>query len=75
MNSKRGSFEFSEVGLNFTQPLTDRLRTGIQLFARQLGKVGDFSARMDWFYLDYRFADWFGIRAGRTRLPSACTTR
>jgi hypothetical protein len=69
LNSKRGSFEFSEVGLNFTQALTDRLRTGIQLFARQLGKVGDFAARMDWFYLDYRFADWLGIRAGRTKIP------
>ena len=67
--STHGSFEFTEVGINFTQLLTDDLRTGIQLFARQLGKDGDFRARMDWFYLDYRFADWLGIRAGRTKIP------
>ena len=67
--STRGSFEFTEVGINFTQLLTDDLRAGIQLFARQLGKDGDFRARMDWFYLDYRFADWLGIRAGRTKMP------
>src|SRR5882724_11010020 len=35
--SKRGSFEFTEVGINFTKPLTDNLRLGVQLFARDLG--------------------------------------
>lgn len=69
VNSTRGSFEFTEVGINFTQPLTERLRTGIQLFARQLGKAGDFASRMDWFYLDYRFSNWLGLRAGRTKIP------
>ncbi len=68
-NSTHGSFEFTEVGINFTQLLTDELRTGIQLFSRQLGKDGDFRARMDWFYLDYHFADWLGLRAGRTKIP------
>jgi hypothetical protein len=68
-DSTHGSFEFTEVGINFTQLLTDELRTGIQLFSRQLGKDGDFRARMDWFYLDYHFADWLGVRAGRTKIP------
>jgi hypothetical protein len=68
-NSKRGTFEFTEVGLNFTKSLTDRLSTGIQFFAQRLNSAGDFSAKFDWFYLDYRFADWFGIRVGRVKLP------
>jgi len=68
-NSERGSFEFTEVGVNFTKELTERFRAGIQLFARKLGSVGGYSAQFDWFYLDYRFADWLGIRAGRTKLP------
>jgi hypothetical protein len=67
--SKSGSFEFSEIGINFTNQLTDRLRFGVQLFAHKLGPSGDYTATMDWFYMDYRFADWFGIRAGRTKLP------
>src|SRR5258708_5222788 len=67
--SKSGSFEFSEIGINFTNQLTDRLRFGVQLFAHKLGPTGDYGATMDWFYMDYRFADWFGIRAGRTKLP------
>lgn len=67
--SKRGSFEFNEVGINFSKGLGDRLRVGMQLFARDLGAVGNYTPRLDWFNLDYRFADWFGIRAGRLKAP------
>lgn len=67
--SKKGSFEFTEVGLNITTPLTDKLRTGLQLFARDLGPIGNYAPRVDWFYLDYRHEDWLGIRAGRVQIP------
>jgi len=33
-DSSRGSFEFSEVGLNVTLPATDRLTLGLQVFSR-----------------------------------------
>lgn len=68
-NTKGGTFEFTEVGLNFTVPLTEKLRTGVQFFARDLGRVGNYTARVDWFYLDYRFEDWLGVRAGRVKIP------
>lgn len=67
--SERGSFEFVEAGVNFTKPLSDQLRVGLQLFARDLGPTGNYRPQFDWFYFDYRVADWFGIRAGRTKLP------
>lgn len=67
--TERGSFEFTEVGINFTKPLTDNLRTGIQLFSHRLGTTGNYSAKFDWFYLDYRWRDWLGLRAGRVKLP------
>ncbi|MEO8979843.1 MAG: hypothetical protein ABI548_09730 [Polyangiaceae bacterium] len=67
--SKRGSFEFSEVALNFSKNLTDRMRVGMQLFTHDLGPLGNYRTRFDWFYLDYRFWDWLGVRAGRTKLP------
>lgn len=67
--SKRGSLEFSEVGLNFTKSVTEELRVGVQLFARDLGPVGNYRPQFDWYYLDYHFWDWLGIRAGRTKLP------
>ena len=68
-NSKRGSFEFNEVGINFTKGLHDRLRVGVQFFARDLGAVGNYAPKVDWLYLDYRFADWLGLRAGRLKAP------
>jgi len=68
-DSKRGSFEFSEVALNFSKNLTDRMRVGMQLFTHDLGPLGNYRTRFDWFYLDYRFWDWLGVRAGRTKLP------
>src|SRR5688572_2702508 len=68
-DSERGSFEFAEAGLNVTMPMTDRLRAGMQLFARDLGPIGDYQATLDWFYLDYRWRDWLGLRAGRLKLP------
>jgi hypothetical protein len=68
-DSDQGSFEFSEAALNATVALTDRLRTGMQLFARDLGPIGDYRATFDWFYLDYHWEDWLGVRAGRVKLP------
>lgn len=67
--SKHGSFEMTEVGINFTKSVTDQLRLGVQLFTRDLGPIGNYEAKLDWFYLDYRFANWLGVRAGRTKLP------
>src|SRR5258706_8189963 len=69
VKSKRGSFELSEVGINFTEQATDKLRLGIQLFAHKPATGGAYNAKMDWFYLDYRWTDWLGFRAGRTKLP------
>jgi hypothetical protein len=65
----QGSFDFTEVGINFTQPLGDKLRVGLQLFAHDLGTFGNYSPQFDWYYLDYRAFDWLGIRAGKTKLP------
>jgi hypothetical protein len=67
--SERGSVDFSEVGINVTSQLTDRLRWGLQLFSRDLGPSGNYVVRADWFYLDYKWRDWFGIRAGRIKVP------
>jgi hypothetical protein len=67
--STHGSFEFSEIGINFTKDLTDTLRFGTQLFAQDLGPTGNYEAKVDWFYADYRWKDWLGVRAGRLKIP------
>lgn len=68
-DSTRGSFEFSEVGLNFTKKLTETLQLGVQLFAQDFGPVGNYAPRFDWFYADYRWEDWLGLRVGRLKIP------
>ena len=64
-----GSFEFAEAGIAFSKQLDPKLRAGFQLFTRDLGWSGTYSAKFDWFNLDYRWRDWLGVRAGRTKIP------
>jgi hypothetical protein len=68
-HTKRGSFDVTEVGLNVTKTMTDRLRLGVQLFGGGFVSTGAYNAKLDWFYFDYRWRDWLGIRAGRVKLP------
>jgi hypothetical protein len=67
--SERGSTEFAEAGINVTKAIGDRLRLGVQLFTRDLGPIGNYDAKFDWFYLDYRLTDYLGLRAGRVKIP------
>jgi hypothetical protein len=67
--SRRGSVDVTEVGINFTKPITDRLRVGVQFFGGGFVPSGAYNAKLDWFYLDYRWRDWLGLRAGRVKLP------
>jgi hypothetical protein len=69
VDSSRGSSEFSEAGVNATAQLTDKLRVGLQMFGYDLGSMGNFTVKADWYYLDYRLRDWVGIRAGRLKIP------
>jgi hypothetical protein len=66
--SSQGSLKLAEVGLNVSTEVTDRLRVGAQLFARDFGALED-TPRFDWAYLDYRWKSWLGIRAGIIRMP------
>jgi hypothetical protein len=68
-NSSHGTAQFSEIGINFTKNLGDRLRFGVQLDADDFGTTGSYAVTADWFYADYRFADWLGLRFGRVKIP------
>ncbi len=64
-----GTFEFNEFALNAVARPMDRLRVGIQLFARDLGTYGNDEVQIDWAYADYQAvqADWgsLGVTVGR----------
>ena len=66
--SSRGSVKLLEVGLNFSTEIADRLRAGVQVFARELGRFED-APHLDWAFLDYRWRPWLGLRAGIVKMP------
>ncbi len=67
--SQDGTFEINEIGLTFNAPITDKLRIGAQLLSRDLGPDGNNDLSLDWAFGDYRVTDWFGVRAGKLKLP------
>ena len=50
--TKDGTFEFNEFGINFSTELTNELRVGMQIFARDLGYLGNEELTVDWAYGD-----------------------
>ncbi len=69
-NSKGGSFQFNEIGINFAKDLSDSLRIGVQLLSRDLGELYNNDVTIDWAYADYAWTDWLGIRAGILKVPN-----
>jgi len=68
-DTEDGSFQFNEAAINVYTEITPKLSVGIQLFARDLGAVGNNAIQLDYAFGDYRFDDAFGLRAGRIRIP------
>ena len=68
-SASRASLELFEGGINFSTEVADRLRAGIQLFARDVGALRDAAPRLDWGYLDFHWRPWLGLRAGVIRMP------
>lgn len=67
--SSKGSFDFNEMGINFSTSPAPKLRIGVQLFSRALGDLGEHKVDLDWAFADYRFDDRFGVRVGRIKTP------
>jgi hypothetical protein len=65
-----GTFEFNELGLNFSNEPAENLRVGMQFFAFDLGELGNDEIVLDWAYADYKIRDYFGLRAGLIRIPA-----
>lgn len=67
--SEGGSSEYSEFVINFQKQMDDKLRLGLQLMSRDLGKEGNNEVKVDWGYGDYKFNDRWGLRLGRVKVP------
>lgn len=67
MNTSKGSGAMTDMGLNISSQLTDKLRVGAQVYDRNLGQLGRWHPSLDWAVADYRFTNWLGIRAGKVK--------
>ena len=67
MNTRQGSFAFTDFGGNIAVRLTPKLRIGAQIYDRNLGQLGKFHPSLDWAIVDYQYKDWLGIRLGKVK--------
>lgn len=67
MKTSDGSFAMTDGGVNISTQLTDKFRVGAQVYDRNIGQLGQWHPQLDWAFGDYKFKDWFGVRAGKVK--------
>jgi len=67
--SRGGSYEFTDLGLNLNWMALDSLRIGGQVFYRNLGNYSEDNIVLDWALVDYQPFDWAGVRLGKVKMP------
>lgn len=66
-DTSAGSFAFTDFGGNISTNITDKFHVGAQIYDRDLGHLGNWKPELDWAMGDYKFKDWFGVRAGKVK--------
>jgi len=69
-DTKNGSFQFSEMGLNVSMNPLPHTRIAVQGFDFDVGNVGQYDPFLDYALIEYTVNDELGIRAGRIRRPA-----
>ena len=69
VDSSRGSFLFTEMGVNLSFNPFPRTRIAIQAFDFDVGNVNNYDPFLDYALVEYTLNDEIGIRAGRIRRP------
>jgi hypothetical protein len=67
MNTSQGTFAMTDAGVNVSTQITDKFRVAAQVYDRNMGKLGEWHPTLDFAFADYKFKDWFGIRAGKVK--------
>jgi hypothetical protein len=67
MKTSQGTPAMTDFGANISTRVTDRFRVGAQIYDRNIGDLGNWHPSLDWAFGDYKFKDWFGVRAGKVK--------
>jgi len=69
----KGSFDYSEIGVNASVKASAKLRFAAQLLSRRAGKIDEGDVKLDFALIDYRIVDkssfGLGLQAGRVKNP------
>lgn len=68
-DTKAGSLQFTEMGINAAFNPFPRTRIAIQGFDFDVGDVNQYQPFLDYALIEYTFNDYLGVRAGRVRRP------
>jgi hypothetical protein len=68
-DTRNGSFQFSEFGLNAAMNPFPKTRIAVQGFDFDVGNVGQYDPILDYALIEYTYNDEVGLRAGRIRRP------
>lgn len=63
-----GTADFREYAVSASWA-KGKWRIGAQGFGQKLGEYGDDEMKLDWAVVDYQASQWFGVRAGRVKMP------
>lgn len=69
-DTTRGSFRYTEAGVNASFNPFARTRITAQGFMFDAGNAGDYHPFLDYASIEYTFNDYVGLRVGRIRKPS-----
>jgi len=69
MDTRKGTFQMTDGGLNLSWKINSKLRVGVQVYDRYIGELGKGQVTLDWALVDYHFRDWLGFRAGKVKTP------
>jgi hypothetical protein len=67
MSTTSGTTAMTDGALNVASQVTKKLRVGGQLYARNIGDLGNGRPQIDWLFADYRFHEAFGVRGGKVK--------
>lgn len=68
-DTKNGTNEFYEAGLNAIARPWERVRLGAQLFVRDLGHYDNGRVELDWGYVDVQLHHLCDVQVGRVKIP------
>ena len=66
-NSSAGSLAWTDGAVSISDPVSDKLRVGLQMHMSQLGEFGGPALQVDWASADYRASDKLRFSVGKVK--------